>query len=438
MRVLHLGNVANNGYINAKLQRRIGLEADAACDERHILCQPEWEDVDIPAPADHLEPLAPSAAEAGWRRPDWCIPVYNPFARRRFKGQYWLTYRRDLLLNLPRLRALHREFRRDRALPEILGKELSFGDVVAGYTATWMHSLLLGPLTELFRRYDVVQAYATHANLTMVATPLRPYLAFEHGTMREIPFEDTPRGRLLSLAYRRAHKVIITNPDVIDAARRLQLDNYVFIPHPVDEEKYTPGDSELGARLRAEGADFVVVSPARHDWHVKGNELLLGGFAELVRHDRPRAVLVLMEWGEEIDRSRRLIRELGIDENVRWSPPLSKIRLIDAFRGADVVADQFLIGSFGAAAPEAMACGRPVVLAFDEDVHRWCFPELPPIVGARTEADIYRRLRHLAEDSEERERIGRAGRSWMERHHSWRMVTDRQTALYEEMVGGET
>ena len=47
LRVLHVGNVANNGYLNAKLLRRAGVEADALCDEWHMISQPEWEDAPI-------------------------------------------------------------------------------------------------------------------------------------------------------------------------------------------------------------------------------------------------------------------------------------------------------------------------------------------------------------------------------------------------------
>ena len=47
LRVLHVGNVANNGYLNAKLLRRVDVEADALCDEWHMISQPEWEDAPI-------------------------------------------------------------------------------------------------------------------------------------------------------------------------------------------------------------------------------------------------------------------------------------------------------------------------------------------------------------------------------------------------------
>jgi glycosyltransferase involved in cell wall biosynthesis len=169
---------------------------------------------------------------------------------------------------------------------------------------------------------------------------------------------------------------------------------------------------------------------------VKGSDRMLRAFAELVRRDRLKALLILNEWGAEVERSRALVLELGIGRNVRWLRPLPKLRLIDAYRAADVVLDQFLIGTFGAVAPEAMACGTPVVMAFDSEIHRWCFSELPPVVDARTTEQIYSALRRLAQDEDERARLGQLGREWIERHHGWRLVVDRHIKIYEEVLEG--
>ena len=65
-----------------------------------------------------------------------------------------------------------------------------------------------------------------------------PYVAYEHGTIRDIPFSDTSIGRLTALAYARAEAVVITNPDCLDAAKRLGVADYRFIPHLIDRKYY--------------------------------------------------------------------------------------------------------------------------------------------------------------------------------------------------------
>jgi glycosyltransferase involved in cell wall biosynthesis len=178
------------------------------------------------------------------------------------------------------------------------------------------------------------------------------------------------------------------------------------------------------------------MAPSRHDWDIKGTDRLLRAFAAFVRQDRPRALLLLNDWGLEVERSRALIAELGIEQNVRWLAPLPKLRLIDAYRASDLVLDQFVLGTFGAVTAEAMACGCPVLTSFDPSIHEWCFPELPPVVDVRTPEQIYGELSRLAADDRSREKLGRASRDWVERNHGWQLVVDRLLSIYDEVLSG--
>src|SRR5947208_15635590 len=48
LRVLHIGNIANNAYNNAKIQRERNIDADVlSFDYYHIMASPEWEDADF-------------------------------------------------------------------------------------------------------------------------------------------------------------------------------------------------------------------------------------------------------------------------------------------------------------------------------------------------------------------------------------------------------
>jgi glycosyltransferase involved in cell wall biosynthesis len=91
LRVLHLGNVANNAYNNAKIQRQRGIEADVACwDYYHVMGSPEWEDADYEG--DVGDPFFPDWRRVdlrGYRRPRW-------FAQGRLDSvQRYFAARRD-------------------------------------------------------------------------------------------------------------------------------------------------------------------------------------------------------------------------------------------------------------------------------------------------------------------------------------------------------
>ena len=72
-RVLHVGNIANNAYNNAKLLREAGLDCDVLChDYYHIMGCPEWEDADFDGPVgDHFRPQWKDLDLHGYRRPAW-------------------------------------------------------------------------------------------------------------------------------------------------------------------------------------------------------------------------------------------------------------------------------------------------------------------------------------------------------------------------------
>jgi hypothetical protein len=72
-RVLHVGNIANNAYINAKLLIDAGFECDViCCDYYHIMGSPEWEDADIEGEVDdQFRPDWTRVDLGGFKRPEW-------------------------------------------------------------------------------------------------------------------------------------------------------------------------------------------------------------------------------------------------------------------------------------------------------------------------------------------------------------------------------
>src|SRR5262249_12918002 len=117
----------------------------------------------------------------------------------------------------------------------------------------------------LLEQYDIVQAYALDPAIPYAAEV--PYFAYEHGTIREIPFEDSVRGRLCALTYRNAEAVFVTNIDNLASARRLGIDEQriVPLPHAVDSLKLAEFANAYRDLHPPEGF-LRVFAPARQDW----------------------------------------------------------------------------------------------------------------------------------------------------------------------------
>jgi glycosyltransferase involved in cell wall biosynthesis len=530
-RVLHIGNIANNAYINAKALNAAGFDCDVICyDYYHIMGCPEWEDAAFDG---HIEDQALpdwSAVDLrGFRRPRWfaqgpCLACIDYLTARREGRRLdaWLRWwrleferasmcrprlaqarrvagaavrrvyglsNRATRLVMRAVSLVHARFMRLLAIkwPLGLSAALSFAIVVAaaalpllvvGLVASLVLCVMAAPLIlvlprrrrapaaldyqhldelsqqfarcfpdrvdrltlddftpylgvipvwkALFENYDAVVGYATDGVLPLMCGK-RPYFAYEHGTIRNIPFEPTAQGRLCALTYRMAERSLITNCDNIASAERLGLTSYCFVPHPVNEKHAGgTGHEQLRAELRRRlRADFVVFHPARQHWEArrhpdweKGNDVLIEGFARFVEEVDPNAAAVFVEWGQTVGESKELLRSRGVADRVLWIPPQSNCRMIDYVRASDLLADQFYLGAFGSTMPKALLHGCPAMLYLDEARHRWCLPEMPPLINAREPDEVFAGMRRLYESDEFRRELIERGRGWYERYHS--------------------
>ena len=74
-KVLHIGNVANNAYLNAKIMREAGVDCDVLChDYYHIMGCPEWEECSFDANGvDHFSPNWKGENLHRFQRPRWFV-----------------------------------------------------------------------------------------------------------------------------------------------------------------------------------------------------------------------------------------------------------------------------------------------------------------------------------------------------------------------------
>lgn len=476
MRVLHIGNIANNAYNIAKaLRERTDIEADCYTNYyNHYISQPEWEDADIstiPEVNDYTPVRWQNVELNDFKRPDWYFETLQE-ALARLCHISWP----DTLLRMRYF--IQNNANRQRFDPETLINKFLFDahaslkshNIAPNYfhcsnrdtilTSSWKHyltgifqQLCVPPhrplldfsynleeqcfLEDIFSRYDIIQTYGAYElSYPILHTPTIPQITFEHGTMREFPFQDSPLGRRAMFAYKRAFANIITNADAIHNAKRMGLRNYVFIPHPVDDTKFRPKtDHEFRSSLLAEfDATHLFMAPARQNWGLKGNDKIIKAFAELIKHTGTGPKLLLGAWGQEIDKSKALIEHLKLDKHVVWLPPLPKRMLASYINACDAVLDQFILGAFGTTTPEAMACAKPVILFYNHADHEWCLPTPPPVINVKESAEIGTALLKLVDNHDWGSEIGRQSLEWFQEYHSINVVVDRHVELYKQVA----
>lgn len=453
-KILHLGNIANNAYNNAKYLNQSGDFQHHVLnfDNPHIMACPEWEEIDTLEPINEFNP---DWSQFNFSWPDWyeyletssisvsgaprlCLLSKITIERRRLA--YWLkdqglkktpngvkfpasfTGKMRILVALPFYALLH------------LAHSLSFklenqhsspDDDETGY------SLLSKKLAAKFDDFSLTQAYGADIIIPYILG--LPYIAYEHGTLRDLPFDGTARANLLRGAYQQARVTIITNPDVIKSAHKLGLKNYRYIPHAVDCNRFKLfQNSELRKQFKLED-QLIILAPARQNWDIKGNNKYIEAFATLIKNS-PNCKLFICDWGQHRDLTKELVKNLSLNDHVHYYLPCPKISSIHYYQLADIVVDQFEAGAFGGITPEAMACEKPILVYYKPSVHEWCFDSHPPVVNTCTAEDIAKELIDLSGDPKRRAELGKLGREWVLQEYSVTQLVERHKRIYDQIL----
>ena len=139
----------------------------------------------------------------------------------------------------------------------------------------------------------------------------------------------------------------------------------------------------------------------------------------------------MVAWSVDEQKSKDLVNSLGIAEKVVWIGPVLKNQLIRYYNAADIVLDQFVLGSWGTSTPEALSCGKPVLMFYKKEYILRAFGEEPPILNSFSEEDIYSNLMRLAKDREFASDLGKKSRDWIMRTHHPRLVAEKHLEILD-------
>jgi glycosyltransferase involved in cell wall biosynthesis len=293
---------------------------------------------------------------------------------------------------------------------------------------------------DLLAEYDIVQAYATDPLIPLMCG-FDHFAAYEHGTLRTLPFEESSRGRLCALSYRAAPAVFVTNSDVLPAARRLGLseEQMVFLPHAVDSDRLEHF-AAANEHLRPDLDDPVVfLSPTRHDWAdrdplgAKGNDRLIQALA-IVRDEGLACRLHLFEWGRHVDASKKLIADLALEDHVVWLATMRKQSLWSAYMSSHAIVDQFLTPAMGSVTFEALALGCRVLTAIDPATAGEFFGTPPPVLNCASPIEIAAAMARVIADPLDDSRAGIEARTWFSHHHSTKRILELEVSAYRRVL----
>lgn len=179
--------------------------------------------------------------------------------------------------------------------------------------------------------------------------------------------------------------------------------------------------------------DLVVFHQSRHVWNkskrlkkneitpycFKGNDILIKGFSKFVK-DKPQvnACLVLFEYSRDFLDSKKLISELGIENNVRWFPVMPRKELLIGMSLFDISTGDFDIGwTTSGVIEESLAMGKPMLHYLDSEVPVIEGVSDYPFVNVQTASDIYNTLKDYCSYPSHYKKIGIDAGEWYDKYY---------------------
>ena len=275
-----------------------------------------------------------------------------------------------------------------------------------------------------------------------------PFYEINAAYLKPVSFKQRSKLRLLSILQTRGIRAvneIWTQPfyPFQDSLKRLNIeserikDNGLYVI--MDEDLFRPRKEEELVDLPfysevRERFNFTVFHPSRLMFdttseltfaHSKNNGMLLYGFADFVKKYNVRdSALVMIDriFSRDREKTREMIKDLGIEQNVFWLTPPSaggfpRNVLAPFYSLFSCAADDFGAGWFGAIGLETMATGLPLISYVDEAAMKKLYA-WHPFCSTNTIQGISQVLYDLYSNSQKRVEIGNLGRKWIEQYHT--------------------
>jgi glycosyltransferase involved in cell wall biosynthesis len=182
--------------------------------------------------------------------------------------------------------------------------------------------------------------------------------------------------------------------------------------------------------------EFKIINHTRLEWvnpgsfddlvwekNSKNNDWLIKSYAKfLALRPELNCKLIILEYGRDVDATKALIQELGIQDKVKWLPLMSRREIMQLLSWCDVAVGEFYSECilWGGVGWEVLSVGRALIQGFNfsEESFFSMYGYLPPpLLTVRSSGDILHHLLEMADYPDKCIKIGKDAKIWFDRYN---------------------
>lgn len=237
----------------------------------------------------------------------------------------------------------------------------------------------------------------------------------------------------LKFILNKADRIVIIQPNYLYSSPYLKKyeDKISVIPVGVDVEKFRP----INLNQKTNNLFFLSLLDRFHRY--KGLDYLLQAFVYVTKEISDVKLIVGGD-GDQINRYKREVRLLGIEQYVEFLGHIPDDELVQRYNECDI----FILPSisakqegFGMVLLEAMACGKPVIcteiVGVAKDIKE---KGAGIIVKSKSSIDLAKSISLLLRNKELATKMGAVGRELVAKKYSWSSVADKFEEIMKDIT----
>lgn len=172
--------------------------------------------------------------------------------------------------------------------------------------------------------------------------------------------------------------------------------------------------------------DFKVMSHVSHVDHkgmiykIKRNDIFIKSFAKYVKQNpNHKSVLILLEYGNDIKYSKKLIKDLGIDSKVVWLPIMERKHLMLLIDQIDMGASEFGGFTWGGTGWEFLSNGKVFfhyINLSNDEIKKTLGMSIPNFINTKSISEISEKLNYFYNNRKKLQVLEKQNKIWYDQN----------------------